>query len=190
MCISMGHEWWRHGWGTACAPHDRLWPSACGDSPIAQTFEEPSSRRPWGIFLFNSADFEPNSNKKGEKKSPQDLLYGPWVLTVTCVCGCSPAICAQKRQGGLKSVTLICIDDHIPVLFTTVFLFPKTITLLVEKVDLSTSCLKLFVYQKNGFCTTCASASTKNRADLLKPERMHSSLYGFMSSRRLNFFQC
>lgn len=86
--------------------------------------------------------------KGGKKHPPPDILYGPWVLTVACVPGCSPAICAHKQWGGLESVTLICIGDHIPVLFTTVFLFPETITLLVEKVDLSTSCLKLFVYQK------------------------------------------
>lgn len=86
----------------------------------------------------------------------------------------------KGRQCCLKLAAVIYIGYCLPVLLTTEFLFPKTITLLVEKVDLSTSCLKLFVYQ-NGFCTTCASASTKNRADLLKPERMHSSLYGFMS---------
>lgn len=86
----------------------------------------------------------------------------------------------KSRQCCLQLVAVIYIGYRLPVLLTTEFLFPKTITLLVEKVDLSTSCLKLFVYQ-NGFCTTCASASTKNRADLLKPERMHSSLYGFMS---------
>lgn len=76
---------------------------------------------------------------------------------------------------------LLCLLATAYLFFlTTEFLFPRIITLLVEKVDLSTSCLKLFVYQ-NGFCTTCASASTKNRPDLLKPGRMRSSLNGFMS---------
>lgn len=84
----------------------RLWPSAHGDSLMAWIFEEPSSIRLWGIFLFNSADFEPNPDRKGKKTSPQDLFYGPWVLTVACVRGCSPAICAHKQRGEIS-------DSHL-----------------------------------------------------------------------------
>lgn len=88
-----------------------------------------------------------NQTLRKGKKHPHPP-YEPCALTVACVHRCSPAISVHKQQHCLKSVTLIYIGDRIPVLFTTEFLFPETITLLVEKVDLSTSCLKLFVYQK------------------------------------------
>jgi len=103
---------------------------------------------PEGISPFTSAGFEPNPERREETSPSETLLYEPRVLTVARVRRCSPAVSVHKQQRSLKSVTLIYIGDRIPVLFTTEFLFPKTITLLVEKVDLSTSCLKLFVYQK------------------------------------------
>lgn len=60
--------------------------------------------------------------------------------------------CSQAAALPVISVSHLYWQPHTCFyFFTTEFLFPKTITLLVEKVDLSTSCLKLFVYQKMGF---------------------------------------
>lgn len=125
-----------------------------------------------------------------ETSSPKTLLYEPRVLTVTCVQRCSPAISVHKQQRCLKSVILIYIGDCIPVLFTTEFLFPKTITLLVEKSGFEYFLFEIICVSKMGFAQPVPVPQQRTELIFLSQKGCIQACMALLSSRRLEFFQC
>lgn len=149
-------------------------PSARGDAFLVRTFEEPTSKRPQARrnLSIHSSRLRTKPRERG-KNIPPPIPSPSLTNPVLCVRRRFPTVGVDKQQRCLKSETLVPLGDRIPVLFTTEFLFPKTITFVSgRKKEKKKSGFEYFLFEiicvsKNGFCTTCASASTKNRADLL-----------------------